>query len=73
MKELIEQLIRERKRDNKESKYLVIGKAQHERLFNEISLTPNVPSYTHFISYYQNLQVIRVDSDIIEVVGEGEI
>ena len=44
MKELIEQLILERREQNKECKYLVIGKSQHERLFREISLTPPVPS-----------------------------
>jgi hypothetical protein len=73
MRELIEQLIFERKEQNKECRYLVIGKNQHERLFREISLTSPIPNAIQFIQTYQNLKVIRVESDIIEVVGDREI
>jgi hypothetical protein len=76
MKELIEQLIRERNANRKECKYLVIGKEQFNRLWLEINYLINRLEDTtkiHNDMILMGLKVIIVNSDIIEVVGDNEI
>lgn len=75
VKELIEQLIRERRKQNKESKYLVIGKEKYQNFLMDIGklLIYEEDRKRYRLHTYEGLQVVIVASDIIEVVGEGEI
>ena len=72
---LIEDLIRERQEQNKECIYLVIGKYKYQKFLMEIGKLHiyEEDRKRYRLNIYNGLTLIIVNSDILEVVGEGEI